>query len=511
VVYAAYYIFLSSFVVDGTRYFVLFDDAMISMRYALNLVRGNGLVWNPGELVEGFTNPLWTLFMAVFHLLPLDPSKISLPIQIVGGLFFIASLYFVKKIADELLDNQWVSLLAVLMTAFYGQLSTWSLLGMEVSVLILITMITVWLSLRALKSNKFNPWIYVLLGVGTLVRIDMAVIYLAVVIFLIVADKDHRKRHLVWGVLTFIVFIGGQTLIRYLYYGEIFPNTYYLKVTGAPTLLIWKRGLFVFAKFVWNFNTLIFILPFLVILIKPSRYTLLLAWVFASMCAYSIYIGGDAWEAKGGANRFISTVIPLYFVLLSYSLEMIRRGLMTVLDQKSDKVNLLTKVGMVAIVVVSMVNFNALLDTSSLKFWLLLKRHQFIPGSERYVEISSELNKITTDEASIAVVTAGIIPYFTDTYALDLMGKTDPIVALGDMHITEGLPLIDLRPGHMKWDYAYSLGERKPDVVAQLWDGYSNPNTLQYLTEYTKVTINNFPFFLKNSSPNVLWDKLPEQ
>ena len=79
-VYAGIYIFRTSFESGGERYFVLFDDAMISMRYAKNLADGNGLVWNPGEdPVEGFTNPLWVIFMAVFHLLPISPSKMSLP------------------------------------------------------------------------------------------------------------------------------------------------------------------------------------------------------------------------------------------------------------------------------------------------------------------------------------------------------------------------------------------------------------------------------------------------
>jgi hypothetical protein len=29
------------------------DDSFISLRYALNLADGNGIVWNPGEKVEG--------------------------------------------------------------------------------------------------------------------------------------------------------------------------------------------------------------------------------------------------------------------------------------------------------------------------------------------------------------------------------------------------------------------------------------------------------------------------
>ena len=31
------------------------DDAFITFRYARNLVDGHGLVWNPGEAVEGYT------------------------------------------------------------------------------------------------------------------------------------------------------------------------------------------------------------------------------------------------------------------------------------------------------------------------------------------------------------------------------------------------------------------------------------------------------------------------
>jgi hypothetical protein len=47
--WSGYFIFRSSFLVSDRRYFSLFDDAMISMRYAWNLSHGNGLVWNPGS------------------------------------------------------------------------------------------------------------------------------------------------------------------------------------------------------------------------------------------------------------------------------------------------------------------------------------------------------------------------------------------------------------------------------------------------------------------------------
>ena len=42
----------------------LCDDALISFRYTRNLLEGHGLVYNPGEYVEGYTNFLWILELA---------------------------------------------------------------------------------------------------------------------------------------------------------------------------------------------------------------------------------------------------------------------------------------------------------------------------------------------------------------------------------------------------------------------------------------------------------------
>ena len=42
----------------------LTDDAFISFRYVRNLLEGHGLVFNPDEYVEGYTNFLWILELA---------------------------------------------------------------------------------------------------------------------------------------------------------------------------------------------------------------------------------------------------------------------------------------------------------------------------------------------------------------------------------------------------------------------------------------------------------------
>ena len=73
------YILATSVVEEGQRWFVLWDDAMISMQYARNLAYGHGLVWNVGgEPVQGFTNLGITLFMAFLHGLAIPLPYVSL-------------------------------------------------------------------------------------------------------------------------------------------------------------------------------------------------------------------------------------------------------------------------------------------------------------------------------------------------------------------------------------------------------------------------------------------------
>ena len=42
------------------------DDAYISLRYAQRLLNGGGLTFNDGEWVEGYSNLLWVLALALY-------------------------------------------------------------------------------------------------------------------------------------------------------------------------------------------------------------------------------------------------------------------------------------------------------------------------------------------------------------------------------------------------------------------------------------------------------------
>ena len=509
--YAALFIINSSFVVGGERYFVLFDDAMISMRYARNLAEGAGLVWNAGETpVEGYTNPLGTVGMAVLHLLPVAASKVSLLVQVSGALFILAALVFVRKIALDLSKSELVSLLAVLLTAFYMPLNNWALLGMEVSLLVLLVCASAYLFLRNLREGRFSVWPYLLLGIGTLVRFDMAVPYLVSLIFLAIVDARHRRSHLLWGLGLLLIALGSQTLFRWIYYKDLLPNTYYLKVTGYPVFLRIARGLYALFTFVWDSNWVLVLLPFTLLIFRRDRETLFLFALLLGQAAYSAYVGGDAWEHRGGSNRYLALMMPLFFILFVYSIALLTRALATKIKGEPKKIDFWSNLIVVGLVLIGMVNFNYLLGKNlSLARWLLLRPPMFSVGNSDYVRIARDIEQFTTPKARIAVVAAGTTPYFSNRPAIDLLGKSDRRIAHQPANnIANWYYLESFRPGHMKWDYDYSIGELKPDLIVQLWGDTQAAQKYIDRDYVAGGSGDGLIYALRKDSPEILWDKV---
>src|SRR5579862_7427285 len=66
-------VFLGVFGFQVAHYYPFFsDDALISLRYSQRLLAGHGLTWTDGTPVEGYTNLLWVLGVALFGGLGLD-------------------------------------------------------------------------------------------------------------------------------------------------------------------------------------------------------------------------------------------------------------------------------------------------------------------------------------------------------------------------------------------------------------------------------------------------------
>jgi hypothetical protein len=131
---------------------------------------------------------------------------------------------------------------------------------------------------------------------------------------------------------------------------------------------------------------------------------------------------------------------------------------------------------------------------------------EFTQGNREYLDIVLALNAFIDDEARLAVVTAGAIPYFTDNPAIDLLGKNDSYIARLDSHLLNAplARLTNYRPGHSKWDYAYSIGELRPDVIVQLWEDADE--ALAYMADYVIVESQGLTFRVLHDSPHIDWE-----
>jgi hypothetical protein len=504
------YVEANSYVPESKRWYVLFDDMMISMTYAKNFANGDGLVWRPGgERVEGYTNPGWVLYMAFWHWTGIaDESKISLIIQVSGAVFLALNLWVVKKIAGEISDQPLVMIGAVFFTAFYLPLNMWSLHGNEVSLLTLfVSLSTLW-GLRMMKAGRFFVAPYLLLGVGAVIRMDAAVPLLALAGFLFFNQPQHRIKHLIAAPLSLLVFMTPQFVFRRWYYEDWLPNTYYLKMDGYPFVMRLTQGYEVTGRFFAKVGAL----PFAILIFRRDKYIRLIAWMLIAQVGYSIYVGGDAWEWYGGANRYISIAMPMFFILLwcmlvtlyTWIIEAARR--LGAADLRFRVQPGAVKMGLGCAALILLVTYNYTYGTDALKEWLLIKPSMFAGENGDKVQTAYLLEALTTPDATIAISGAGIVPYFANRTFIDLLGKSDKRIGRGPAHVG-ALP--EYVPGHMKWDYDYSIGQLDPDVVLELWMRAEDAGPYineEYIPIWFPPTQRNI--WIRQESPNVYWDRI---
>ncbi len=73
------------------------------------------------------------------------------------------------------------------------------------------------------------------------------------------------------------------------------------------------------------------------------------------------------------------------------------------------------------------------------------------------------MEESTLPGAVVATIWAGAPAYYSSRAMVDILGKSDAVIAAEP-------PKGSLFPGLNKWDYDYSVGHLRPDVVVQIWD-----------------------------------------
>ncbi|HTB33231.1 MAG TPA: hypothetical protein VK842_00055, partial [bacterium] len=142
----------------GHRWWWVEDDALVSMRYALRLVQGKGLTWTDGPPVEGYSNFLWTLGMALVHALGAGQATASAWVLLACGACLAWLGLATRALARAFGAGELEAALAgAAMALSYDQLAT-ALTGMEGVAVAALTTQALACQARSLREPGRPPW-----------------------------------------------------------------------------------------------------------------------------------------------------------------------------------------------------------------------------------------------------------------------------------------------------------------------------------------------------------------
>jgi hypothetical protein len=520
--WASLFIYKSSFVgIDGRRYFCLIDDAMISMRYAWNLSHGSGLVWNPGEYVEGYTNPLMTLLMSLPSLV-LDKVNAVLAVQVVGVAFVLVNAFLITLIAEHFVPGQERFRRLFLVFAFlcalsYYPLVYWTLMGMETGLLAVLLSLGILSALRYAADQRpaHGVLLSISLGLAFLTRPDTLVLAVPIFVYaFFVARKSERSPSL-YTLLAMVglyaVFVVGQELFRWGYYGEWLPNTYTLKVSNIPFTSRIENGI----KFVTPFLKEVSVLLILAgagLVFAFRREKLFLVSIFVALVCYQVWAGGDVsinW-------RLLSPAVPIMLVLGVHGIFLaLQHQVSGASVERENSLRTSTSLRqhvpgfaacLLVFVMLLSVNLRFLPEVA------MLRDFTDVRVNEERVNIALAIERFTKPDATVGVFDAGAIPYYAGRPAIDFLGKADHRIARLAPD-PSGFPKMEFfgrkinNPGHNKYDLGYSIIELRPTYVRDfVWGGQNALGWAQseYVMVVYKGTILNF----RRDSEDVHWDDI---
>jgi len=297
------------------------DDAFITFRYAQNLVAGNGLVFNPGERVEGYSNFAWVLLSGLALWCRQDPATVAKVAGILGG---IAALLCSWLLARRLLPGSRLACTAgPVFLAITPVLPRHSVTGLETSFYGAVLAAVV---LLALVATRLRGWLalVLLLLLLALLRPEGAALALIVLLWRCFFPADPAGRAPAgarWDLGVFVVLFGVYYTWRWVYFGSALPNTFHFKMTGGGLALL--AGIHYSLDFLReNGGAALAGLLVAPLLLRPrSRFYLLALALCAAQTGLVLVVGGD-WMQH---YRFFAPVLPLLAAAAAVGLGVVLR------------------------------------------------------------------------------------------------------------------------------------------------------------------------------------------
>lgn len=436
------------------------DDAFISYRYSWNLFNGEGLVFNLGERVEGYSNFLFTVLLTPAFWVSKD---FVYPFAVACNTVFL--LATVAAFAVHMLRS--VGPKAALVGTFILCSNPWiwanAATGLETPLIMLLVSLG-WIGAERHAASGDSKSVLLLAAVSCLSilsRIDGFILPVAVAVFL--ALRGRRSAAAI--VLSAVgATIAAYTAARFAYYGDVMGNTFYAKVSGPLDERI-LSGLGFLAE---NGMTTGMWLPFGVAvagfaaeaikagaangvgrgfktIVEAVGFPMFFCGLWLS---YLVAIGGDIYY-----ERFLVPLLPLVIFDAMRALAGLGHG------------RLVTGAALILFAQTVLAPANGRFDYAADKYDCWRNLGVFLGANH--------------PNATLAVDAAGKIPFYSELPTIDMLG-------LNDRHIGKGKPVEGKAffPGHNKFDADYVLG-RKPDLIAA-W--FSPPSDFSWGLSRAKIS-----------------------
>lgn len=463
-------------VVHSLAYNFVTDDAYISFVFSRNLAEHGQLAFNLGQPVEGYTNFLWTVILALGMLLGVGPALGS---RVLGTACALVTLYVVYRSSERALERRtaWAAMPALLLACSAG-FACWTSGGLETQLFTMLVAIAIDGVVTAeLEDGRGMQRAALALALAAMTRPEGLLI--AAVLGTVRLGSNVLARRWITrrDLLAAAMFLGVWApwfAWRWHYYGWPFPNTYYVKASGpwaAPTMpaQMAAGGRY----YIWAWLTqarVLWALPLVAIgILGAKRRTqrgvlvavcTLLAVVYL---AYAASVGGDFM----GLHRFIMPVFVCVAVLAMLGMETIVRGLQH---------HLIAKLAAVLVIVGFAVTQLALTVESTRSC-----AHR-VCNNDHGIDSPAFLMVYTEDRAAIGramascfraddfsiVGGAGAQPYYGRMRGIDVFG-------LVSERIAHEAPRSNPRAGHTKWGSDELLASYDPTFVFSCYTLHRDP------------------------------------
>ena len=397
--------FIAVFAIHAVSFSFTQDDAFISYRYVKNFLNGDGLVYNPGERVEGYTNLFLIILLAFLGRLNIDIIIASKIIGIISGAFVILLSFIWSRKIPGGEKSLFLPLGVPFLLITNSILAYWAISGLETFLFAALVLLGVYLA-----SHK-NPLFVAILALAALTRPEGGLIFILILIYMFFQRQLIIKTAFYY-LIAFVLLIAPQFLFRLYYYHDILPNSFYAKTGFSAEYIL--SGVHYVWLFLKEYALLggLFVLPLVVLRhIKQELGPAL--FVVYGFSLYIMLIGGDVLHC----HRFFLPIVPMLYMAFVFSLFQIGH---IVFATDSKIRNLLV--------------FSIIIITGVLTFWLPLETiNNFLPAEKGLVNKMSHhalvLKPYFDANRRVACTTIGAFGYYSDAVVIDMLGLTDRTIA----------------------------------------------------------------------------------